>query len=314
MGLTQRQINTLLFILILAGALVSLIDTLGREALLSTRIGYAAAALLAAGLLIAYRRGWEYARHTTSLAITLLVAFLTEEPYISQQMDLLHAAPMVVALVLTGPRWLLINAALLLAILLVRGEWSGVYTRPVNLAVYAVLAGGMALSRLAVDNAQRLEAARRMAEEERARTADALALAQQRAEELEQRNAEQERLLQLISDLETPAISIADGVLLAPLVGRLDARRAQALNTRLLETVTRQRARLVILDIAGVSHVDESVARSLIQAAQALRLVGCQVAISGISPAVAATLASLDITLPDVHTCRSPQEALTLDL
>lgn len=30
MGLTQRQINTLLFILILAGALVSLIDVLSR--------------------------------------------------------------------------------------------------------------------------------------------------------------------------------------------------------------------------------------------------------------------------------------------
>lgn len=169
----------------------------------------------------------------------------------------------------------------------------------------------MALSRLATDNAQRLEEARRIAEEERARTAEALALAQQRAEELEQRNAEQERLLQLISDLETPAITIADGVLLAPVVGRLDTRRAQALNQRLLETVSRQRVRLVILDIAGVSHVDESVAHSLIQAAQALQLVGCRVALSGISPAVAATLASLDITLPDVLTCRSPQEALS---
>lgn len=314
MGLTQRQINTLLFILILAGALVSLIDVLSREALVISRVGYAVAAVLTAGLLIAYRRGWEYARHAMALVITLAVAFFTDEPYISQQMDLLHAVPMVVALVLTGPRWLAFNAVLLLVILLFRGEWSGVYTRPVNLAAYALLAGGMALSRLAVDNAQRLEEARRIAEEERARTADALALAQQRAEELERRNAEQEQLLQLISDLETPAITIADGVLLAPVVGRLDTRRAQALNQRLLETVARQRVRLVILDIAGVSLVDESVAHSLIQAAQALRLVGCRVAISGISPAVAATLASLDITLPDVHTCRSPQEALSLRL
>ncbi|MCS6840852.1 MAG: hypothetical protein NZ699_11315 [Roseiflexus sp.] len=46
-------------------------------------------------------------------------------------------------------------------------------------------------------------------------------------------------MLQLISDLETPAITIADGVLLAPVVGRLDARRAQALNQRLLETAAR---------------------------------------------------------------------------
>ncbi|MGB9754401.1 STAS domain-containing protein [Roseiflexus castenholzii] len=314
MGWTQRRINTFLFVLTLIGSLAALADVLMRDALLMTRVGYAVAAASTGILLIAYRRGWEYARHLMALGITLAIAAFTNEPYISQQMDLLHAVPIVIALVLTGPRWLLINAALLLVILLVRGEWSGVYTKPVNLAAYAVLAGGMALSRLAVDNAQRLEVARRIAEEERERAANALTLAQQRANELERRNAEQEQLLRLISDLETPAITIADGVLLAPVVGRLDACRAQALNKRLLETAARQRARLVILDIAGVSHVDESVANSLIQAAQALQLIGCRVAVSGISPAVAALLASLNITLPDVITCRSPQDALTLHL
>jgi hypothetical protein len=212
MGWTQRQINTFLFILILTGALVALIDVLTRDEHPMTRIGYAVGALCAGGLLIAYQRGWEYARHALALAIMLAVAFFTNEPYVSQQMDLLHAVPMVVALVLTGPRWLLLNAILFLVIMLVRGGWSGIYTSIPNLVAYWVLAGGMILSRLAVDNAQRLEEARRIAEEERLRTAEALALAQQRADELAQRNAEQERLLQLVSDLETPAIAIADGV------------------------------------------------------------------------------------------------------
>jgi len=312
MGWTQRQINTFLFILILTGALVALVDALLRDVSLNMRIGFAVGALCAGGLLIAYRQGWEYARHTLVVTIALAIAVFIEEPYVSQQMDLLHAAPMVIALVLTGPRWLLLNATLFLVIMLVRGEWSGVYTRIPNLVAYWVLAGGMILSRLAVDNAQRLEEARRIAEEEQMRTAEALALAQQRADELEQRNAEQEQLIQLVSDLETPAIAIADGVLLAPVVGNLDARRAQALNKRLLETVAHRRTRLVILDIAGVTHVDTSVAQSLVQVAQGLRLIGCRVAISGITPAVAATLASLNATLPDIMTCRSPQDALLL--
>ncbi len=313
MGWTQRQINIFLFILILTCALVALIDALIRDMYPIAQIGYAVAALCAGGLLIAYRRGWEYARHTLTLAIMLTVAFFTDEPYVSQQMDLVHAVPMVVALVLTSPRWLLMNAILFLVIMLVRGKWSGVYTEILNLAAYWALAGGMILSRLAVDNAQRLEEARRIAEEERLRTAEALALAQQRADELAQRNAEQERLLQLISDLETPAIAIADGVLLAPVVGNLDTRRAQALNKRLLETVAHRRTRLVILDIAGVTQVDTSVAQSLVQVTQGLRLIGCRVAISGITPAVAATLASLNVTLPDIMTCRSPQDALLLN-
>jgi anti-anti-sigma regulatory factor len=314
MGWTQRQINTFLFVLILTGALVVLADALMRDISLNVRIGFAVGALCAGGLLIAYRQGWEYARHALVVAIALAIAIFIDEPYVSQQMDLLHAAPMVIALVLTGPRWLLLNATLFLVVMLARGEWSGVYTRIPNLVAYWVLAGGMALSRLAVDNAQRLEEARRVAEEERARATEALALAQQRAGELEQRNAEQEQLLQLVSDLETPAINVADGVLLAPVIGHLDTRRAQALNKRLLETAARQRIRLVIIDIAGVAQVDTSVAHSLIQVAQALQLIGSQVAVSGITPAVASTLVSLDVTLSDIIICRSPQEALSLRL
>lgn len=314
MHLTQRQINTFLFLLLLITALAAFADVLTRESEQAARVGYGLAILCVGALLIAYRRGWEPARYVMSLATTLLVALFTVEPYVSQQMDLLHALPIVIALVLTGPRWVLLNATLLLVILLIRGEWSGVYTRPVNLAAYVALAGGMVLSRLAVDDARRLEEARQATEQERQRAIDALALAQQRADELEQRNAEQEQLLQLVSDLEIPAITIADSVMLAPLVGRLDTRRAELLNRRLLETATRQKVRLVVIDIAGVTHVDEKVARYLIQSVQALRLVGRQVAISGISPAVATTLASLGVTFPDVIICRSPQEALTLHL
>jgi hypothetical protein len=81
MGWTQRQINTFLFILLLTGALVALIDVLTRDTPQMTRIGYAFAALCAGGLLIAYRRGWEYARHTLALAIMLAVAFFTNEPH-----------------------------------------------------------------------------------------------------------------------------------------------------------------------------------------------------------------------------------------
>ncbi|MFQ3633282.1 MAG: STAS domain-containing protein, partial [Roseiflexus sp.] len=188
MHLTQRQINTFLFLLLLVAALAAFADVLTRESELAARVGYGIAIVCVSALLIAYRRGWEPARYVMSLAITLLVALFTVEPYVSQQMDLLHAVPIVIALVLTGPRWVLLNATILLVILLIRGEWSGVYTRPVNLAAYVTLAGGMALSRLAVDSARRLEEARTVAEQERQRAIDALALAQQRADELELRD------------------------------------------------------------------------------------------------------------------------------
>jgi anti-anti-sigma factor len=99
-------------------------------------------------------------------------------------------------------------------------------------------------------------------------------------------------------------------VLLAPIVGHLDPRRAEALMVRLLSVVHEQRARMIVLDIGGVSLVDTSVAGALLQTTQSLRLLGCAVALSGISANVAATLVGQGITLDNVMTVRGPQEAL----
>lgn len=168
----------------------------------------------------------------------------------------------------------------------------------------------MILSRLAIDNVQRLEAAKREAEAERARAETERVRAEQQAEQLTQRNAEQERLIELVATLETPTITVADGVLLAPIVGTLDSRRAQALTTRLLEHVSAQRIQRVILDIAGVSTVDTQVAQAILRTAQALSLLGCHVTITGISATIAMLLTHLNISLDSVTIARSPKEAL----
>jgi anti-anti-sigma regulatory factor len=171
--------------------------------------------------------------------------------------------------------------------------------------------GGMALARVVTDIAQRdAEENGHRAESERARAeqqARDLAIANQQMEaQLEQ----QQRLLDLVATLEAPASPLAEGVLFAPIVGHIDSRRAQALTSRLLTEASAQRARMVILDIAGVSAIDATVARGLLNTAQALRLLGCAVTISGISADVAMTLIHLDVGLEGIATTRSPQEAL----
>lgn len=133
---------------------------------------------------------------------------------------------------------------------------------------------------------------------------------EQRTADLELRNAEQQRLLELVATLETPMIALAEGVLLAPIVGALDSRRAQTLTTRLLQEVGVRRTRQVVLDIAGVTIVDTQVAKALLQSAQALRLLGCTVTITGISSIVATTLTHLGIALDGIEIARSPQAVL----
>jgi anti-anti-sigma regulatory factor len=158
---------------------------------------------------------------------------------------------------------------------------------------------------LAISDAAVALADKRAAEAENAR---------QRAEEAQstiaQQYAEQQRLLDLVSVLETPVIAIAEGVLLAPIVGHLDSRRAGQLTQRLLDAVYAQRARAVIIDIAGVPLVDTQVAQLLIRTAQSIRLLGSRVALTGISSETAMTLSNLGMRLEEMQTMRNPQEAI----
>jgi rsbT co-antagonist protein RsbR len=67
---------------------------------------------------------------------------------------------------------------------------------------------------------------------------------------------------------------------------------------------------LLILDLAGVAMVDTAVTAALLQIAQAVRLLGCKVVITGIAPAVAVSISNLGASLEGIETARSPQEVL----
>lgn len=259
-----------------------------------------------------YWRGWEPARALAVALVTLLVAFGIQEPFITQTIPLSILLAPILAMILVGVRGVVASAAGLLVVLLFRAGGQGVYADPVNLVIYAMVFGGMVLSRLVTDTA-RAEAEANAARAEQSSLQNAL-----HAQELAQANElmemqleQQQQLLDLVTTLETPTLTLADGVLIAPVVGHIDTRRAEALTERLLADASATRARLVILDIAGVAVMDTSVARALLNTAQALRLLGCKIAISGISAQVALTLTELGVNLSGISTARSPQEALS---
>jgi PAS domain S-box-containing protein len=83
--------------------------------------------------------------------------------------------------------------------------------------------------------------------------------------------------------LSTPLIPIADDVLIMPLIGMINDRRATLVMETLLEGVAAHGARIVILDITGVNVVDTPVANSFIQVARAVQLLGAQIVMTGIS-------------------------------
>jgi ABC-type sugar transport system substrate-binding protein/anti-anti-sigma regulatory factor len=130
----------------------------------------------------------------------------------------------------------------------------------------------------------------------------------ERQRALEEASRRQELLLQTIVDLGSPVASIAPGILVMPLVGVIDDQRANRFIETLLEAIRTRETQVVLIDITGVPVVDTSVANYIIQAAQATRLLGAEMVLVGISPAVAQTMVHLGIELAQI-TARADLES-----
>ena len=127
---------------------------------------------------------------------------------------------------------------------------------------------------------------------------------------LREASAAQAQLREAIQELSIPIIPLYNGVLVVPLVGRVDTVRAQALTESLLEAIAREQAEIVLLDITGVAVVDTSVANHLMQTARAASLLGSQVVLVGISAEVAQTLVQLGLDLGRLVTLSNLQSGI----
>ncbi|WP_437284596.1 STAS domain-containing protein [Sorangium sp. So ce406] len=111
-------------------------------------------------------------------------------------------------------------------------------------------------------------------------------------------------------ELSTPIVPMSHGVLVLPLVGVLDAARAQQMMDSLLSKVVERQARVAIIDVTGVPHIDSSSASALLQVARAVRLLGAQVVMTGIRPEVSRAMVGLDIDLAGIVTRRDLQSGI----
>jgi PAS domain S-box-containing protein len=120
-----------------------------------------------------------------------------------------------------------------------------------------------------------------------------------------QRRLEQEQLLlqeQVIAtqqsqlrDLRTPLLRLAPEVVVMPLAGTIDAERADAIFEVLLGAIARQPASTAIIDLSEQAALDGSVARLIVRAAHALRLLGLEVVVTGVQPAFTGALDELGL-------------------
>jgi PAS domain S-box-containing protein len=118
----------------------------------------------------------------------------------------------------------------------------------------------------------------------------------------------------LILELETPLLPVAKGVLVMPLVGRIDSQRAERILTALLDGVVEHQARVVILDITGVPVVDDNVAAGLVRAANAVRLLGAETLLAGVGPLVARRLVNHADEIAALRPCSNLERGVAMAL
>lgn len=125
----------------------------------------------------------------------------------------------------------------------------------------------------------------------------AVQLAEQRLAELQDALTLRDQLNTTVRELSSPVLPVLAGILVMPLIGAIDSERAQLITSTLLESIAQHRAHMIIIDVTGVPVVDTQVARVLLSAADAARLLGTETMLVGIRPELARTITMLGLDL-----------------
>ena len=117
-----------------------------------------------------------------------------------------------------------------------------------------------------------------------------------------------------LQELSAPLIPVLEGITVMPLIGTIDTERAKQIMENLLTGVVKHRSEVVLIDITGVPVVDTMVAHHIIQAAEAVRLVGAKCMLCGIRPEIAQTIVDLGIDLNEVITKNTLKKGIEVAL
>jgi rsbT co-antagonist protein RsbR len=117
---------------------------------------------------------------------------------------------------------------------------------------------------------------------------------------------------EIMREMSIPVMSLWKNILMVPIVGTIDSKRAQLMMELVLKRILETESKALIIDILGVPSVDSAVANHLLKITKAVKLMGSECVISGMSPAVAQTMVHLGIELTGVITTSTLNDALGL--
>jgi rsbT antagonist protein RsbS len=114
-----------------------------------------------------------------------------------------------------------------------------------------------------------------------------------------------------MNSLRIPILKIGQALIASIQVSLHDA-SAMQFKEDLLDRIHATRARAVIIDLTALDVVDSFIGRMIADLAVMARLMGTEVILTGLQPAVAVTLVELGLELPNVHTALNLEKGLAL--
>jgi rsbT antagonist protein RsbS len=114
-----------------------------------------------------------------------------------------------------------------------------------------------------------------------------------------------------LNNLRIPILKVGD-VLIASIQIALHDASAVQFKDDLLEKIHQTKARGVIIDLTAIDIVDSFIGRMIADITSMSGLMGTQVVLTGLQPAVAITLIELGLELPSVLTALNLERGLEL--
>ncbi|HKQ99313.1 MAG TPA: GAF domain-containing protein [Pyrinomonadaceae bacterium] len=133
-------------------------------------------------------------------------------------------------------------------------------------------------------------------------------LLRQQKDALARLNEERGRMIEEVS---TPVVPVWRGVLILPIIGSLDTQRMERATTAALREVMHTGAHSCIIDITGARIVDSHAVANLSNLVSALKLIGAEAIVTGVTAHAAHTLVGLGVDFTGMKTRRTLAEALS---
>lgn len=113
-----------------------------------------------------------------------------------------------------------------------------------------------------------------------------------------------------LAALSAPIVPVKDGIVILPLVGDIDAYKADHIMEHVIPIISTLEVDHVIADFSGILTINKQIAEYFHQMGETLRLMGVHVITTGLRPELAQTVVNSKISLSTIESYANVKQAL----